>query len=372
MEIHTTLENYIKPSTPTPSHLQTFKLSDQHRQFPDSPFNVTFFYHSNSPAATNFSLQSKLLQHSLAQTLTTFYLFAGRFKNDDTIICNDHGALFIESKTDTNLSDLLAHPDLLAVIRDNLVPSYRNNGSLLLVKYISFGCGGTAVSISVSHKIADLASLVTLLLHWTALSGGAGAGASDHIPIYQPDFNLLGQTEPHPGPTIEVSSSSSPSPSPSQPSSSGYSLRPSRKFISKRFVFSASKIKQLKNQVVKELSKIENDHPLDILPSRVDVVVGLIFKSAMVSANVSRSRVGIVPSFRPSLLIQAANIRTRMNPPLPESVIGNLTMLLPVTVEKESDMELHELVNKLLAGKIHANKLGKKFHGYDDDTRKVA
>ncbi|KAJ7946364.1 vinorine synthase-like [Quillaja saponaria] len=379
MKIETISTNCIKPSKPTPSHLRNIKLSDQHQHSPDVHSNFTFFYQSNQiddavvtvpsaaidvapatdaaidvaaatdtaidGAATNFSVQSKILHNCLATTLTSFYPIAGRFQNGDTIICNDEGAFFIEAKTDINMSNFLGHPDLLTVIREHLVPDATNpdyNGSILLLKFTLFGCGSTAITISMSHKIADLVTFITLLNCWTALAragggGGIGGGSDGFIP---PDLNFLGQIVPD----------SDPSPKSATPE-----FFRNKKFVTKRFVFSASKIKEVKDKVMKEIRKQEDD----IFPSRVDVVLALIWRSTLSSLSGSSGK------FKPAIFMQAANLRTRTDPPLPETSIGNLVILFPLVVEKETDIELHELVNKLLDAKAWVNKLKKKFQGYD-------
>ncbi|KAJ7950104.1 vinorine synthase-like [Quillaja saponaria] len=363
MEVHTTSENCIKPSQPTPSHLQNLKLSNHHSQAPDIRTNLTFFFSSNfnnpvqpgdHDATTNFTLQSKLVQNSLATTLTILYPFAGRFRNDDTIICKDDGAFFIEAKTDTKLSDFLAQPDLPLAIMDKLVPvatDAKYNGSLLILKFTLFGCGGSAVTISITHKISDLATILTLLNCWTALSrGGDGGGSS---PFIQPDLNFIGRPVPS---TSEVP----------PPSSGKNFIPPNSKYVTKRFIFSAAKIKELKARVINKIRKEEDN----VFPSRVDVVLALIWKCALASVN-SGSRSGNAQTFRPSVMMQAVNLRNRTDPPLPESSIGNLAILLPVWVEKEEDTELHELVSRLLTVKVRANRLKKKYQGYEDPEQVI-
>jgi hypothetical protein len=108
----------IKPSKPTPSHLQNFKLSLLDQLSPNIHGNTTFFYpnhnnnnYNNNNYFSDFLNKSKLLQNSLSQTLSHFYPLAGRLHDATTIHCNDDGVFFIESQTTTTLSEILTDPN---------------------------------------------------------------------------------------------------------------------------------------------------------------------------------------------------------------------------------------------------------------------
>ncbi|XP_027338077.1 BAHD acyltransferase BIA1-like [Abrus precatorius] len=299
----------IKPSTATPPQLKTFKLNLLDQLSPNIHGNITFFY-SHDPT-THFSTKSQLLQNSLSQVLTLFYPLAGRLQ-DSAIHCNDEGAFFIETRTNIPLSDILTSPDFDAL--QCFLPTTDNetmatsNGSLLLVRFTSFACGGTAVTLSLSHKLADMASLMVLLKSWTAVCNGATA-------LVVPDLSIGATLFPPrdiPGMSASVNTVSTVN------------------FTTKRLVFEASKVKELKSKV-----KTRFD------PSRVEVVLALIWKCALLA---SRSK---TTSFKHSILFQAVNLRPRMEPPVPDTAVGNFIWAFAVTVEKGSDMELHVMVSRM-------------------------
>ncbi|KAJ7971309.1 vinorine synthase-like [Quillaja saponaria] len=380
MKIDSIYKKCIKPSSATPHHLQYFKLSDYHQRFPDHHSNLTFFYPAESiitDHASNFALKSNLLQQSLSQTLTLYYPFAGRFQNEDIIICNDDGILFIEARTDTPLSDFLNQPDpnLMCNIHKHLVPTHADakaeadagktveisisNGSMILLKFILFGCGGTAISVSITHKIIDLVSIVTFFRSWSSSCFHVRAShntnvLSTDVKIVEPDLNFIGQTITA-GP--DTTSSAKPVLS--------YALS-GTKSMAKRLFFSPSKIEQLKTKIISAIEKSEQDHQHDYRLSRVDVVVALIWKCALAAASTSKKDGHHNQTFRPSVMIFAVNIRPRIIPPLPETCIGCLACQFYMMVEKESDLELHELANKLVATKAHAKEVGEKFQGDHD------
>ncbi|KAK7328230.1 hypothetical protein VNO77_22332 [Canavalia gladiata] len=316
MKLEVVERKCIKPSTPTPSNLQSFKLSLLDQLAPNIHGNMTLFYpHNPTVDAHHFSTKSQLLQNTLSQILTLFYPLAGRLHDPATILCNDQGAFFIESRTDTSLSDILTVPDFdtlqcLLPTADNQTMT-ASNSSMLLVRFTSFRCGGTALTISLTHKIVDIAALITLLKAWTAACVGSTAPVLPELTV---GATLFPPRE-IPGMSASVNTVSS------------------AKFTTTRLVFHASKVEELKNRV-----------KTGFKASRVEVVLALIWKCAL---GASRSKTG---SFKRSVLFQAVNLRPRMEPVVPDTAVGNFVWPFMVTVEKESDVELEVMVRRMREG----------------------
>ncbi|TYH06846.1 hypothetical protein ES288_A08G186100v1 [Gossypium darwinii] len=308
----------IKPSTPTPPHLKTFKLSLLDQISPDIHGNMTFFYPSDSTTHSisnhhYFFEKSKLLQDSISKTLSLFYPLGGRLLDAATVDCNDEGAFFVEAKVNIPLSHFLNQPDF--ILMDHFLSTTDpttmelSNGAMFLVRFTSFTCGGVAISLSLTHKVADVSALLTLLQCWSSVS----RGLSDPI---TPD--LIG--EKFLAPRDELSAMSV---------SVDVAVE---KFEQRRFVFSASKIAELKAKVDKEFQKALQSHP-----SRVEVVLALLWKCAVAT---KKKKTG---SFGPTALFQAINLRKRLSP-LPETAVGNFIWPFMVLAYEEKDLELHELV----------------------------
>ncbi|XP_048232918.1 (13S,14R)-1,13-dihydroxy-N-methylcanadine 13-O-acetyltransferase AT1 [Ricinus communis] len=83
----------IKPSSPTPNHLRHLR----HLQ-------LSFLDQIQIPVWMPLCNQ---LKKSLSKTLTLFYPFAGRVRNNTHIDCNDEGALFVEAQANCRLLDFL-------------------------------------------------------------------------------------------------------------------------------------------------------------------------------------------------------------------------------------------------------------------------
>lgn len=319
MKSDTISRRCIKPSSPTPPDLKNFKLSLLDQLSPAIHGNMTFFFPSGDAHVADqdaeFSRKSQLLQKSISETLTRFYPIAGRLVDASTVDCNDEGGFFIEARCDSPLSDYLSKPDYQRI--DLFLPTTDpetmelSTGSMWLVKFTLFSCGGTAVSLSLTHKIADIAALLTLLKSWTQSCRGLSE------PVL-PEFTASSILPPReiPGMSASVHIAGD-------------------KFVARRFVFSALKVAEMKEKVRVQIGRE------GYYPSRVEVVLAHMWKCAV---NVVKSKTG---SFKPTALFQAVNLRTRMDPPLADTVFGNFVWPFAVIVEEESDMEVHQLVQDM-------------------------
>lgn len=302
----------IKPSSPTPPHLKTFTFSLLDQLCTSVHANMTFFYPSNG--RDYYSTKSHRLQRSLSESLTRFYPLAGRLQDSSSILCNDDGAYFLEAKTEASLSDFLDKPN--TALLEQFLPEKTADGSLLLVQFTLFGCGGTALSISHSHNIVDLAALAIFLKSWTAANRRHGE------PVV-PDFcgaSLL--------PPREI---------PSMAGASSLIDHAPAKFVAKRLVFEKSKIAELRTSAAGA-----GDHQFQ--PTRGELVLAVIWQRAMAAWN---SKLSAATAFRPTALFQGMDLRSRVEPRMPETAFGNFMWPFMVVLEKESDTELHAMVKKM-------------------------
>lgn len=159
----------IKPSSPTLQHLRFMKLSllDQLNFTMSTP--ILFFYPNK---IQNIKQKSQLLKSSLSKTLTLFYPLAGKLKDHSFIHCNDHGVEFVEALVDCPMTDIFQNPDnfllekFISVDLNSIESSFKD----VVIQANFFTCGGLTIGVSLSHKIAYAASLVTFLMAWTAAS----------------------------------------------------------------------------------------------------------------------------------------------------------------------------------------------------------
>ncbi|XP_015868896.3 acyltransferase Pun1-like [Ziziphus jujuba] len=334
MKVDMIAKERIKPSSPTPYNLKNFKLSLLDQIQPPI-YGLIIFFYSADDTKTNCAYYSKRLKNSLSQTLTSFYPMAGRLNNDTSVDCSDEGALFVEANIACNLSDILTQPE--AELLNHFLPTNDPKtlelapGCIALIQLTSFQCGGIAISVCLSHKLFDVSSLLTILHGWTSTARGSGEAVLRVPPVFVGDSLLK---------TRELSSFMS------RPNL----MPPPGKLRTKRFVFEASKIANL---------KVEVGLIGKLYPSRVEVVSALILKTAMAA---SRSMTGSSSSSRPSVLFQAVDLRRRMKPPLPDNSIGNLFWVVPVVIN-ESEMDLRTMVWKMKEAVDDFSKIATKFKG---------
>ncbi|KAK0602588.1 hypothetical protein LWI29_035033 [Acer saccharum] len=91
---------------------------------------------------------------------------------DDSIDCKNGGVLFLEAQVNCNLSEILQNPN-----PDKFVNKYLPddvNNSVLAIQLNLFKCGGIAIGVRISHRVADGSSIFTFIENWadTARNGG--------------------------------------------------------------------------------------------------------------------------------------------------------------------------------------------------------
>lgn len=301
----------IKPSHPTPHHLRNLELSLLDQINYSLYVCTCFLYKANKNV--NADQVSQRLKSSLSETLTKFYPFAGRVKEDFSIECNDEGVEFIEGRANGFLSEYLQNPDqkLLTEFQPfgGKDPPVAGKGPLLVVQVTFFKCGGVGVTTLSSQKFVDALSYTTFQNCWAAIARGEFRKA------VIPEFVAASVFPP--------SESFVPFPTHFAPAESN------------RFVFDASKLAQLQAEVAS--ASVPR-------PSLVEALTALIWKCARTA---SRSNRGFA---RPSLLVQAVNLRSVVVPPLSENSVGNSIGFMPAQTS-EKEMELQELVCKLRKAK---------------------
>ncbi|CAI9783875.1 unnamed protein product [Fraxinus pennsylvanica] len=135
------------------------------------PVDVSIFFCYKKPENFTFHLMVVVLKKALAQTLTSYYAFAGELVKNDVgepeLLCNNRGVDFVEALADLELKDLdLYNPD--STIEGKLVPK-RKQG-LLAIQATKLKCGGMLVACTFSHQVADAYSANMFLVSWAEMA----------------------------------------------------------------------------------------------------------------------------------------------------------------------------------------------------------
>ncbi|MCD7457965.1 hypothetical protein HAX54_036712 [Datura stramonium] len=303
----------IKPSSPTPVSHRIHKLSLMDQMGTHSYIPISFFYPKQDTASSAEPRKvSQILENSLSKVLTAYYPFAGRVRDNSFVECNDMGVDLFQVRIDCSMSSIFHHPrtdiDNLVLPKDPWIPS---TGSLMVAQLCHFECGGIALGVCVSHKVNDAYGVASFLRDWAMVARDSEAKPS-------PLFNGSSIFKP-------ANYSSSPHQMVVDP--------PINQNVSKRYHFPASKLKALK-------ALISADSGSQIHPTTVEAITAFLCKCVN------------TPTFTPSLLIQAVNLRGTNNDALvPADLVGNAILPFTVSVANKEDLDLQRLVGELSKGK---------------------
>ncbi|XP_076891060.1 akuammiline synthase 1-like [Bidens hawaiensis] len=312
----------VKPSSPTPSHLRTYNLSELDQRSTHAYMPLILYYPNNELCSLTPDEKVMVMKKSLSQTLTRYYPFAGSLHTPTSpyIDCNDEGVLFVEAKNDCQMKMLQQIMFFHSPFRPNLLGVQVNH----------FACGGMAVAVSMSHRISDGGTLGLFFTLWASV---ARYGSTDHKEVL----------------TLNPHFIQSPATTNFLPPESAL-LNPTRRnTITRKFVFPNSNLSDLKNKVLK---LAEGDSTLSINnPTKVDILTSLLYKTAVV-ATTSNS-----PSFKPYFLTIPANIRNKLVPKLPPTTVGNYVATMLLTTRHESETSLSLLVSKIKEQKMELERI---------------
>ncbi|KAK7827715.1 stemmadenine O-acetyltransferase-like [Quercus suber] len=319
MNVEIISKEIIKPSSPTPHHLRNFKLSFLDQLAPPFHFPIIWFYDSKKFVDVEPFERSRFLKESLAETLTHFYPLAGTPINEEfSINCNDKGVDYIQARVLCKLSQAIHNPngnDLIQLLPFEPDNSCNDFGKevLLAVQYNIFECGGVAIAVCISHKLADGISFVNFVNAWA----GTCRGESEVIsPIFDAHIHF---------PPRDITRFMP---------NEGYISK--EKIVTRRFVFNKSSIAALRREASAAFG------PEDRVASRVEAVSAFIWMRFMVMARTRTTKPKQVTA------VHAVNLRERMVPQLPVHSFGNLARYA-IAAETPAEMEkdYHFLVSQL-------------------------
>ncbi|KAH7857480.1 hypothetical protein Vadar_013177 [Vaccinium darrowii] len=280
----------IKPSSPTPPNLRHYRLSFLDQIAP-ACFIPFFHFYPHTPTTTSFTQIhiSNNLKNSLTRTLTKFYPLAGRLVNSMYVDCSDTGVPYTEARAYCQLSDFISNPSP-SQFHKFLPRELDDIGDIpLAVRVNFFDCGGAVLSVAISHKVADAFSSVYFVNCWAA------AGRGRDCDVSPPP---LGAAELFP--PMEIAGFDA---------RTGVTKDP---IVTKRFVFTASKIASLRDKC------IDNSSSDPERPTRIEALSAFLWTRFMASIHSKKD-----PN-KMYILIHAVNLRTRTNPPLPDHYLGNI------------------------------------------------
>ncbi|XP_076933196.1 akuammiline synthase 1-like [Bidens hawaiensis] len=324
-QLHTIISReIIKPSSPTPSHLRTYNLSQLDQGIPHIYMPLILFYPNNENCSLTANEKAREIKKALSHSLTRYYPFSGRLNTPVTpyVDCNDEGAVFVEAKHDCHLDKGLQISEEDATVgqlfADGMVwQNSPQSTGLVGVQVNHFACGGIVVALSISHRLGDACTLIYFARYWASV---ARYGSTNHKEVLALNPHFI----------------QSPSTTDSLPHDTAI-LNPSiANRVTRKFVFPNSKLNYLKNKVLTmtKAGSINN-------PTRAQVLTSLIYKTA-VEATTSRSS-----PFKPSFLFIPVNLRYKFVPRLPQTTVGNFVICMSVMTRHKSETSLSTVVSAI-------------------------
>ncbi|KAK7845435.1 vinorine synthase, partial [Quercus suber] len=322
VEIEVISKEIIKPCSPTPTHLRYYQLSSID-QIQSLVYNSCIFFYSKSDR--DIIAKSNKLKQSLSKVLTSYYPLAGRIEDNVSVDCNDEGAYYPEAQAKCQLSHIIADSNPKELKK--LLPCEPDDAThyvTLAIQVNFFTCGGIAIGVCISHKLADGLSSVMFMKAWASVAEVRAISTS----MSQPKSDITKE-----------------------------------KLVLKRFVFSSASIAALKAKYAEESSSVLENR---VYPTRVEALTALIYSRYIAATQVKFGAEKL------HIVLHAVNLRTRMDPPLPEYSFGNISQLTSAILSSETGQALlQSLVGKLRTaiGKFNNDFVKKLQEGIDPADR---
>ncbi|PQQ01071.1 spermidine hydroxycinnamoyl transferase-like [Prunus yedoensis var. nudiflora] len=303
----------LKPSTPT---LQgSLALSELDQVDTISHVSIIYFYRPDQNFVSQPDAIVNTLKDSLCRALVPFYPLAGRLRwiggGRLELDCNGMGVQFIEAESNSKLDDL---GDFSPPEYDYLIPTVDytlaiHELPILLVQLTRFKCGGVSLGLTISHAVVDGQSTFHFISEWARLAKGEPIGVMPFLDrkAFQartlPAGNTLGryQSELDHIPLLLGQSDD----------------------IEERMKKTTVAMLKLTKHQVEKLKRMANEgngynhSGTKRAYTRYETVAGHIWRCVS-KARVHRNE-------QPTAMGVYVDLRSRMQPPLPQGYFGNAT-----------------------------------------------
>ncbi|OAY55335.1 stemmadenine O-acetyltransferase [Manihot esculenta] len=319
MEVAVVSKEIIKPSSSTVHHLEPYKLSFFSQLTPTTYSPLIFFYPAVDANPKNITLKIMKLKRSLSEVLNLYYPYSGRLVDNHYIDRFNEGVPFFVAHVNGRLSDFLKNPEIEFLNR--FLPCQPFTKEDMGVPQVAFqvnvfSCGGIAISSALSHKLTDAPSGCALIHSWAAISRGTLSE------VVKPNCTESSIFFPPKNPFPEEH----------------LSLMErlwftEANYITRRFVFNAKAIASL---------RVKAKGEREFKPTRVEALSCFIWKCCMAIS------LAISGSPKPSILVEAVNLRTRTKPTMSNVSLGDVFWWATALADtSQQNRELHELASLL-------------------------
>ncbi|XP_051145129.1 stemmadenine O-acetyltransferase [Andrographis paniculata] len=338
IEIQILGKERVKPllssSTPKPPHQYQLSFLDQIA--PPVLMPLVYFYPPTPTAVPDGQKSADKfdrLKKSLSEALSIFYPLAGRLVDDKYVDCtDDQGVPFVEAQANCDLSHLVTN--LIPANMNKLLPyaldDVQNLGMAMAAQVTNLQCGGMAVAVMVSHKIADAVSFLRFANTWAALSSRSkGQGRSlpcdDVANMPRPKFQAAELFPPR-----DVAGFNA---------GVGIVRGEDQQLVAKVFTFPRDRISALRDRYSSSGSSGGG------VPTRVEALSALIWTRFVSATGMKHDPTKIYT------VVYAVNLRNRTEPPLSEDHFGNISRIaMAMPRVEDGGAELLKKVGEAIRG----------------------
>ncbi|KAH7571871.1 hypothetical protein JRO89_XS04G0159400 [Xanthoceras sorbifolium] len=304
MDVEVISREIIKPtSTSLPDH---YKFSYTDQLSPSSYLPLIYYYTSSLDHKLSKNEISNRLKTSLSQVLNHYYPLVGIVQKN-FIDCKNGGVLVLEARVvNSRLSEILQNPNPEKFVTKFLPDDVNNLVLAIQVNY--FDCGGIAIGVRMSHKVADGSSIITFIKNWAKTARGNIENVCPKIvgtTLFPTKDGVDGKSD----------------------------LPPEKNITLKRFVFTHSKLSALKEKYVVTSGSAESSRTY---PSRYKILSSFIMRRFMASTEIKKE-----PQRR-YMLCSPVNIRKIIDPPLADDSFGNIVGGAISIVSSDNDIKVEE------------------------------
>lgn len=327
MKVQVHSKKLIKPFTPTPSNLKHHNLSFIDELAPKMYAPIILYYPCPENGTNKHIFSSTCmaqLETSLSKTLVQFYPLAGKYnKHLQFVDCNDKGVEFIEATVDCHLQEILPHQEKsYPWMLNNFIPCEvlmvdEAMHPLLAIQVTVFKCGGLAIGVCISHRIADAATLSMFLEAWGATTNlNKNEYQKEGIQKIFPCFDSAVYFPKRGLPPLNFEAFTN----------------PGCKVVTRRFSFEKKAISTLRANI-----------PPDTRPiSKLQLVIAVIWKALLGAEKLKDEH------SRATHIVQPVNLRNKITTPvLHKHFFGNLCILASVPMMAAENKESHDIAVQL-------------------------
>lgn len=183
----------VKQCSTTPLSHKRYNLSFIDQAYHDHYVPFAFFYPNTTRTNSSTSISQSLCD-SLSKILASYYPLAGRIRDNAFVDCSGAGVEVVDARINHRMSEILVRrrnddDDVESLVFPEGLPwRSLDGGNSMAVQLTHFDCGGLAIGVCISHKIADGFSATKFIRDWASVTRGGEFLTPQFVGMHNPNF----------------------------------------------------------------------------------------------------------------------------------------------------------------------------------------